>query len=152
MENEKHGKYLGVDYGDVRTGLAVSDITGFLAGGIGQISPGGMKNTALAVAARAKELGVVRIIVGLPKNMDGSEGFRAEAVHAFVALLSAETEIPVALMDERLSTCEAHRYLQSTNTGGKKRKAVVDTLSAQIILQDYLDREKAALACENSTK
>ena len=67
-----HGKYLGVDYGDVRTGLAVSDASGFLAGGIGQISPGGMKNTARAVAEEAKKQGVVRIVVGLPKNMDGS--------------------------------------------------------------------------------
>jgi putative Holliday junction resolvase len=94
------------------------------------------------VAAEAKKQGVVRIIVGLPKNMDGSEGFRAEAVRAFVELLKAETDIPIDFSDERLSTCEAHRYLQGTGTGGKKRKNVVDTLSAQIILQDYLDREK----------
>ena len=143
MADNIHGRYLGVDYGDVRTGLAVSDASGFLAGGIGQISPGGMKNTAVAVAAEAKKQNAVRIIVGLPKNMDGSEGFRAEAVRAFVALLAAETDIPIDLADERLSTCEAHRYLQGTGTGGKKRKAVVDTLSAQIILQDYLDRERA---------
>lgn len=138
-QSTPHGRYLGVDYGDVRTGLAVSDISGFLAGGIGQISPGGMKNTAVAVAAEAKKQSAVLIVVGLPKNMDGSEGFRAEAVHAFVALLAEETEIPIVLSDERLSTCEAHRYLQ---VSGKKRKAVVDTLSAQIILQDYLDAER----------
>ena len=143
MPESIHGRYLGVDYGDVRTGLAVSDVGGFLAGGIGQISPGGMKNTARAVAEEAKKQAAVLIVVGLPKNMDGSEGFRAEAVRAFVALLAEETDIPIALTDERLSTCEAHRYLQSTGTGGKKRKAVVDTLSAQIILQDYLDRERA---------
>ena len=143
MADTIHGRYLGVDYGDVRTGLSVSDVGGFLAGGIGQISPGGMKNTALAVAAEAKKQGVVRIVVGLPKNMDGSEGFRAQAVRAFVDLLAAETDIPIDMADERLSTCEAHRYLQSTGTGGKKRKSVVDTLSAQIILQDYLDRERA---------
>ncbi|MBQ8351755.1 MAG: Holliday junction resolvase RuvX [Clostridia bacterium] len=142
IEGNAHGKYLGVDYGDVRTGLAVSDISGFLAGGIGQVSPGGMRHTAQYVAAEAKKQGVVRIIVGLPKNMDGSEGFRAEAVRAFVELLKAETDIPIDFSDERLSTCEAHRYLQGTGTGGKKRKNVVDTLSAQIILQDYLDREK----------
>ncbi len=136
-------RYLGVDYGDVRTGLAVSDISGFLAGGIGQISPGGMRRTAEAVAAEAVKQNVVRIVVGLPKNMDGSEGFRAEAVRAFVAILADLTPLPIALFDERLSTCEAHRYLGSTGTGGKKRKGVVDTLSAQIILQDYLDRERA---------
>ena len=142
IEGTMHGRYLGVDYGDVRTGLAVSDLSGMLAGGIGQISPGGMRNTAVAVAAEAKKQGVVRIIIGLPKNMDGSEGFRAEAVRAFAALLQAETDIPLDFADERLSTCEAHRYLQSTGAGGKKRKNVVDTLSAQIILQDYLDRER----------
>lgn len=134
-----HGRYLGVDYGDKRTGLAVSDISGFLAGAIGQISPGGMKNTALAVAAQAAQQNAVLIVVGLPKNMDGSEGFRAEAVRAFVALLAEETEIPIVLSDERLSTCEAHRYIEAK---GKKRKAVIDTLSAQIILQDYLDAER----------
>ncbi len=144
MSDIIHGRYLGVDYGDKRTGLAVSDLVGFLAGGIGQISPGGMHNTAVAVAAEAKKQNAVKIVVGLPKNMDGSEGFRAEAVRAFVDLLRGETDIPVDFSDERLSTCEAHRYLQSTGTGGKKRKNVVDTLSAQIILQDYLDREKNA--------
>ena len=139
MQENNHGRYLGVDYGDKRTGHAVSDVSGFLAGAIGQISPGGMKNTAVAVAEEAKKQNAVRIVVGLPKNMDGSEGFRAEAVRAFVALLEAETAIPVVLSDERLSTCEAHRYIQAS---GKKRKAVVDTLSAQIILQDYLDAER----------
>ncbi len=143
MADTVHGRYLGVDYGDKRTGLAVSDISGFLANGIGQVSPGGMRHTAQYVAEEAGRQNAVKIIVGLPKNMDGSEGFRAQAVRAFVALLRAETDIPIDLADERLSTCEAHRYLQSTGTGGKKRKGVVDTLSAQIILQDYLDREKA---------
>lgn len=139
MQENIHGRYLGVDYGDKRTGLAVSDASGFLAGAIGQISPGGMKNTAIAVAKEAEKQNAVLIVVGLPKNMDGSEGFRAEAVRAFVALLEAQTNVPVALSDERLSTCEAHRYIQAS---GKKRKAVVDTLSAQIILQDYLDAER----------
>ncbi len=135
-------RYLGVDYGDVRTGLAVSDLGGFLASGIGQITPGGMRRTAEAVAGEAERRGAVRIVVGLPKNMDGSEGFRAEAVRAFVSILEELTALPVVLFDERLSTCEAYRYLQSTGVSGKKRKGVVDTLSAQIILQDYLDRER----------
>lgn len=145
MEEQKtpHGRYLGVDYGDVRTGLAVSDVSGFLAGGIGQISPGGMRHTAVAVAEEARKQNAVKIIVGLPKNMDGSEGFRAETVRAFVALLAAETDLPIEFADERLSTVEAHGYLDSTGTRGKKRKNVIDTLSAQIILQDYLDKERA---------
>ena len=139
MADSIHGRYLGVDYGDVRTGLAVSDVGGFLAGGIGQISPGGMKNTARAVAEEAKKQNAVRIVIGLPKNMDGSEGFRAEAVRAFAALLSEYTDLPYEFYDERLSTVEAHQFLNLTATGGKKRKNVIDTLSAQIILQNYLD-------------
>ena len=141
-----HGRYLGVDYGDVRTGIAVSDASGMLAGAIGQVKAGGMRGMAQAVADAAKREGVCRIIIGLPKNMDGSEGFRAEAVRSFAALLAEETDIPLDFMDERLSTCEAHRYLSDSGVGGKRRKNVVDALSAQIILQDYLDREK------NSTK
>lgn len=132
-------KYLAVDYGDVRTGLAVSDVTGFLASGIGTLQPGGMRNTAVQVAKAAAEQNAVGIVVGLPKNMDGSEGFRAEKVHAFVALLEGLTELPVTLYDERLTTVEAHGFLSATDVRGKKRKNVIDTLSAQILLQDYLD-------------
>lgn len=142
MEITEKGRILGVDYGDVRTGLAVSDPTGFLASGIGYVKPGGMKNTAVAVAAAAKEQGAVGIVVGLPKNMNGSEGERSEVIRAFVALLAEETPLPIVLLDERLSTMQAHRYLSFTEVGGKKRKQVVDTLSAQIILQDYLDRRR----------
>ncbi|MBQ9735997.1 MAG: Holliday junction resolvase RuvX [Clostridia bacterium] len=133
------GRILGVDYGDVRTGLAVSDPSGFLASGIGTIRPGGMRNTAIAVAEEAKKQSAVLIVIGLPKNMDGSEGFRAQAVRAFAALLSEYTEIPYEFYDERLSTAAAHQILNLTETGGKKRKSVIDTLSAQIILQNYLD-------------
>ena len=133
------GRILGVDYGDVRTGLAVSDPSGFLASGIGTIRPGGMRNTAIAVAEEAKKQSAVLIVIGLPKNMDGSEGFRAQAVRAFAALLSEYTEIPCEFYDERLSTAEAHQILNLTETGGKRRKNVIDTLSAQIILQNYLD-------------
>ncbi len=135
-------KYLCVDYGDVRTGLAASDISEFLASGIGYIKEGGMRNTARRVAAEARNLGAGKIIVGLPKNMDGSEGERSQVVRAFVALLQEETDIPIELYDERLSTMEAHRFLSMTGTGGRNRKKVVDTLSAQIILQDYLDSKK----------
>ena len=136
------GRILGVDYGDVRTGLAISDMTGFLASGIGTFRPGGMKNTAILVAKEAAERGAVAIVVGLPKNMDGSEGFRAEAVRAFAALLREETPLPIEFLDERLSTVAAHTYLSLTEASGKKRKNTVDTLSAQIILQDYLDRNR----------
>jgi putative Holliday junction resolvase len=136
------GRILCVDYGDVRTGLAVSDVTGFLANGIGTVRPGGMRNTAVTVAEEAKKQEAVRIVVGLPRNMDGSEGFRAEAVRAFVAILKEYTELPIILEDERMTTMVAHQYLNLTGTGGQKRKKVVDTLSAEIILQGYLDKLK----------
>ena len=138
-----HGKYLGVDYGDKRTGLAECDVSGLLAGGIGTISEGGMKKTAERVAREAESRGCKRIIVGLPKNMDGTEGFRAEAVRAFGEILASLTEIPVEYYDERMSTMEAYRFLDGAGTFGKKRKAVIDTLSAEIILQNYIDRERA---------
>ena len=139
-----HGKYLAVDYGDKRTGLADCDVSGMIASGIGTISEGGMRNTAIKVASIAKERGCKKIIVGLPKNMDGSEGERADVIKAFVALLSEECDIPVELYDERMTTMIAYRFLSESGTYGKKRKGVVDTLSAEIILQNYLDRERNA--------
>ena len=138
-----HGKYLGVDYGDKRTGLAECDVSGLLAGGIGTISEGGMKKTAERVAREAESRGCKRIIVGLPKNMDGTEGFRAETVRAFGEILSTLTEIPVEYYDERMSTMQAYRFLDGAGTFGKKRREVIDTLSAEIILQNYIDRERA---------
>ena len=138
-----HGKYLGVDYGDVRTGLSESDLSGSLASGIGTISEGGMKNTAVRVAKEAESRSCKRIIIGLPRNMDGSEGARVETVRAFAEILSALTKIPIDFYDERMSTMVAYRFLGETGTYGKKRKDTVDTLSAQIILQNYIDRERA---------
>ena len=137
-----HGKYLGVDYGDKRTGLAECDLSGLIASGISTISEGGMNKTALRVAKEAEARGCVRIIVGLPKNMDGTEGARAEVVRAFAALLSEHTSIPVDFFDERMSTMVAYRFLGESGTFGKKRREVVDTLSAEIILQSYIDKER----------
>ena len=138
-----HGKYFGVDYGDKRTGLAECDVSGLLASGIGTISEGGMRKTAERVAREAESRACKKIIVGLPKNMDGTEGFRAEAVRAFGDILASITDIPVESYDERMSTMEAYRFLDGSETYGKKRREVIDTLSAQIILQNYIDRERA---------
>ncbi len=138
-----HGKYLGVDYGDKRTGLAECDASGLIASGIGTVSEGGMRNTAERVAREAESRGCKKIVVGLPKNMDGTEGFRAETVRAFGDILASLTEIPVVYYDERMSTMEAYRFLDGSSTFGKKRKDVIDTLSAQIILQNYIDRERS---------
>jgi len=138
-----HGKYLGVDYGDKRTGLAECDLSGQLASGICTISEGGMRKTAERVKREAESRACKKIIVGLPKNMDGSEGPRADVAKAFVALLSEICEIPIEFFDERMTTMAAYRFLDGAGTFGKKRKEVIDTLSAELILQGYLDRERA---------
>ncbi len=134
------GRILGVDFGDRRTGLAISDVSRFLAGGIGTVSPGGIAATVKAVAEIAAEQGAVAAVVGLPRNMDGTEGSRAERCREFALMLADEAGIPVAMTDERLTTVAASRYLNETDTRGKKRKGVIDTLSAEIILQNTLDR------------
>lgn len=138
------GRILGVDFGDTRTGLAISDASRFLASGIGYVSPGGIQKTAEKVAEVAREQNAAAVVVGLPRNMDGSEGFRAERCREFAVLLSEQlgNTVPVAMMDERLTTVSASRYLNETNTRGGKRKGVIDTLSAQILLQNALDRLK----------
>lgn len=143
--NLNHGKYLAVDYGDRRTGLADCDPTGLVATGIGTVSPGGMRSTAEVVAAEAEKRSCKKIIVGLPKNMDGSEGPRADVIKSFIEILREYTDIEIDTYDERMTTMEAYRFLGETGTFGKKRKNAVDTLSAQIILQNYLDREKTLL-------
>ena len=134
------GSLLAVDFGDIRTGLAVSDPSRLLASGIGYVSPGGIEKTADAVAEIAKEKRVVAVVVGLPVNMDGSEGSRAARCRKFASMVEERTGLPVAMFDERMTTMTATRYLNETNTRGKKRKGVIDTLSAQIILQNCLDR------------
>lgn len=140
-----HGKYLGVDYGDKRTGIAECDLSGLIASGICTVSEGGMRKTAVRVAREASDRQCKKIIIGLPKNMDGSEGERTAVVRAFADLLGEETDIPIDFFDERMTTMIAYRYLGETATFGKARKNAVDTLSAEIILQGYLDRERAAL-------
>ena len=139
-----HGKYLGVDYGDVRTGLAECDLSGTLASGITTVKPGGMKNTAELVAREAEARSCKKIIIGLPKNMDGSEGDRVKTIRAFADILAGLTDIPIDFSDERMSTMAAYRFLGETGTFGKRRKDAIDTLSAEIILQSYLDKERAA--------
>ena len=142
MSIEKRGRVLGVDYGDVRTGIAVSDEGRFLASGITTLRENGMLKTADRVAKEAADRGAALIVVGIPRNMDGSYGPRAEVIRAFIGYLAERTEIPIELWDERLSTVEAHRILSASDVGGKRRRAVVDTLAAEIILQSYLDAHR----------
>ena len=101
-----------------------------------------MRKTAQRVADEAKNRNCKKIIIGLPKNMDGSEGPRADVIKAFGAILAELTQIPIDYYDERMTTMVAYRFLGETGTYGKKRKQTVDTLSAQIILQNYIDRER----------
>ena len=137
-----HGKYLGVDLGDKRTGLAECDLSGMLASGICTIKESGMTKTAERVAKEAESRSCKKIIIGLPKNMDGSEGERAEKIRMFADMVKEFTDIPIDFFDERMSTMAAYRFLDSTGTFGKKRKETIDTLSAEIILQGYLDKER----------
>ena len=136
------GKILGVDFGDVRTGLAVSDPSRMLALCLETVRAEGMANAVSAVSEIAKRERVSAIIVGLPVNMDGSHGHRAERAQKFAEQLEAALEIPTETVDERMTTMQASRYLNETDTRGKKRKAAIDTLSAQIILQTALDKIK----------
>lgn len=138
------GRILGVDLGDVRTGLAISDSGRSISTGLYTISVGGIQKTAEEVAKIARGQGCAAVIVGLPVNMDGSHGPRAQHIEKFVKLLDFELggSIPVATFDERMTTMAASRYLNATDTRGQKRKEVIDTLSAQIILQNALDRLK----------
>ena len=132
------GRVLGVDYGESRTGLAVSDLSRFLASGLGNVQGGGLEKTAERILAVASEQSAVAIVLGLPVNMNGTEGPKAERIRELAAIL--ERTLPVYLIDERMTTMAAVRFLNETNTRGKKRRGVIDTLSAQIILQNALDR------------
>ena len=101
-----------------------------------------MRSTAKKVAAVAAERGAAVIVIGMPKNMDGSEGGSADKIRAFAELLRPLTAAEIVFFDERVTTMAAHQILNLTDTRGAKRKSVVDTLSAEIILQNYLDRAK----------
>ena len=137
LKNTK-GRIMGVDFGESRTGLAVSDPARFLASGLGNVQGGGLEKTAERILAVAAEQGVVALVLGLPVNMNGTEGPKAARIRELAAIL--ERTLPVYLIDERMTTMAAARFLNETNTRGKKRRGVIDTLSAEIILQNALDR------------
>lgn len=132
-------RILGVDYGEKRTGIAISDALGMTAQGVKTIFESYPPKVAAEIFSTAKELRAEKIVVGLPKNMDGSIGFRGEATFAFIDELKKLTDLPIITWDERLSTVSAIKSLNETNTRGKKRKEVVDTVAAMYILQNYLD-------------
>ncbi len=135
-------RILGIDYGDARVGIAVSDMLGFMAQGVKTIKNRGMKNLINEIKAVLDEYKPEKIVIGLPKNMDGSEGFRVDATHKFADALKTVYSGEIIFWDERLSSMGAKRYLNETNTRGKKRKDVLDTVAACIILEGYLNSQK----------
>ena len=130
------------DYGEKRIGVGISDLSGKLASGEKTLTVRGFSHAVELAADEVKRLGAERIVVGLPKNMNGSEAASAEKARKFGDCVSEKSGIEVDYFDERMTTMQAHQYLNQTEYFGKKRKAVIDTLSAQIILQDYLDSRK----------
>ena len=135
-------RILGIDFGDVRVGLALSDPTEFLASGIGTVKVTGIGSAVEQVANKIWEVKAEKIVCGLPVNMNGTQGERAERVKLFAKNLQEKTGLPLEFIDERRTTIMAHSFMDSTGTFGKKRKESVDTLSAQIILQTYLDMKR----------
>ena len=133
-------RILGIDYGDARVGVAVSDVLGFMAQGVKTIKNTGIKQLLNELNEVLTEYKPERIVIGLPKNMDGTEGFRAEATYEFANKLKTIYKGEIIFWDERLSSVGAARYLNETNTRGKKRKNVLDTVAACIILEGYLNK------------
>ena len=135
-------RIMAIDYGDAHTGIAVSDPTGFLAGFTTVINAYRPEVVAERVAALAKEHGVEELVLGYPKNMDGSLGPRAEKAEAMAELLTAATSLPVVLWDERRTTIDAHQILFNSGKNAKKRKKTVDAVAASLILEGYLTYRK----------
>ena len=135
-------KILAVDLGKARTGLAVCDEGEVLASPVTVLQEWNREKLLRQVAEKAQSLGAERVVVGLPRNMDGSEGESAQNARTFAESLGALVSVPVVMKDERGTTVSAHSYLNDTDTRGKKRKAVVDAVAATVILEDYLARRR----------
>jgi len=136
------GRLIGIDYGDARTGIAVSDPTGLLAVAVVTIHEKNIDILVKEIADTIEKYETDEFVVGYPKDMMGNPGPRAVKTERFAKKLQRETNIPVVLFDERYSTQTALQYLNATDTRGKKRKNILDTVSAAIILQDYMDMKK----------
>lgn len=131
---------LGLDLGNKRIGIAISDATKTIASGLGVYKRKSMDEDLEYLEKLIKEEGISEIVLGLPRNMDGSLGERAQKTLQFKALLEEKLHLPVVLFDERLTTEEAERVLLEADMSRKRRKRVIDKLSAVIILQRYLDQ------------
>lgn len=132
-------KIMAVDYGDARTGLAVCDRTEFLASPVGQIEEKSMAKVAEKIIYASREFDVGMIVIGLPKNMDGTEGSRANKSRRFAQRLANTAGVPVVLWDERRTTVSAAAILADNDTFGAKRKERLDSVSAAVILESFLN-------------
>lgn len=131
-------RILAIDYGDARTGVAISDPTGLLAGVAKTIHQWNPETLAEEVCALARQYGVEELVLGYPKNMNDTIGVRAEKTERFAGLLREKCALPVILWDERKTTVDAHRILSEAGRRGKKRKQCVDAVAASLILEGYL--------------
>ncbi|MCI6935519.1 MAG: Holliday junction resolvase RuvX [Candidatus Faecousia sp.] len=131
-------RIMGIDYGDARTGVAVSDLLCSIVGSTCVVPSRNTEKAIVDIVKLARENDVGRIVVGLPKNMDGTEGPRAELCREFAEKLREATGLEVAMWDERRTTVEAHNILSQHNYHGKKRKNTVDAVAASLILEGYL--------------
>ena len=131
-------RIMGIDYGDSRTGIAVSDLMCSLVGSTTVIHSKNQDKTLEEIQSLIHAHDVGELVLGLPRNMDGTEGPRAERCRAFAARLEEATGLPVKLWDERRTTVEAHQILNEHNYHGKKRKNTVDAVAASLILEGYL--------------
>ena len=135
-------KTMAIDYGDARTGIAVSDALGMLCGTTTVIHEYNREKVAAKIAELIRQNGVGELVMGFPRNMDGSEGPRAELYREFAALVENVTGMQVHLWDERRTTVDAHRILSDNNVRGKKRKNTVDAVAASLILEGWLAFKK----------
>ena len=131
-------RVLAIDYGDARTGIAVSDASGLIVGQTTVIHSYNAEKTALEIARLVRETGAERLVMGFPRNMDGTEGPRAALYREFAKRVEETCGMPVVLWDERRTTVEAHQILSDCNYHGKKRKNTVDAVAASLILEGYL--------------
>ena len=133
-------RIIGIDYGDARVGVAVSDPLGITAQGVGTVKNKGPEKLLSELGKIISEYSPEKIVIGMPKNMDGSLGFRAEATKEFAESLKNVYDGEIVFWDERLTTVGASRYLNETNTVRAARKNVIDTLSACLILEGYMQK------------
>ena len=131
-------RIMAIDYGDARIGLAVSDLTGLISGEAWTMQEWNMERAAQRIGEEAKGRGVDTLVLGLPKNMDGTEGVRAEKSREFAKLLTDQTGLPVVLWDERRSSIEAHAILHAGGKREKQHRKTVDAVAASLILESYL--------------